>query len=456
MIAKPAQPNYPDILGEITGGQRLQVGVVDAAMSVCPHIVRAGETAEIILLLQNTSDVRVEVVAEPKVPARDMNGKTDKFILKTSRMTAVLSPAEVGFVSLPLYIQPDAAPENGYRVFFTISVKPQAKYHIVRRTGEPITQNYFFSYTPAILKQISDLKRLEFSITKTGLLGTSIETTFDLAPARKTQEPPSELKPSWNRLWAMSDNTDARYLLEQHGKVLQKRILPLLERDNLYKPFYRSTMQRFAARGYQLTPNEAHYITKLLVDVLEMGRRLPIGLLYPDQALYGVSQRLEEGWAHDGRPVQLPYWCKDLLTRIGSDPRITERPVMSLATIMYDSVLRDAITHGFALIHLVIKRQLGSKDEMTRLAAQFTKDLRNEETCLDFDDIYLPLVLGGIIVDTEVPLQYENPIKRLHASYDHIRKLRPRGGTDVEKILVYSIACKVCDWALEKHGFRFL
>ena len=455
-MSKTEQPNYPDILGEITGGQRLQIGVVDAAMSVRPRIVRAGETAEIILLLQNTSDVRVEVVAEPKVPARDAKGKTDKFTLKTSRMTAVLSPAEVGYVSLPLYVLPDAAPENGYRVFFTISVKPQAKYHIVRRTGEAISQNYFFSYSPAILKQINDFKALDFSITKTGLLGTSIETTFDLAPARKTPEPPSELKPSWNRLWAMSDNTDARYLLEQHGKVLQKRILPLLERDNLYKPFYRSTMQRFAARGYQLTPNEAHYITKLLVDVLEMGRRLPIGLLYPDQALYGVSQRLEEGWAQDGRPVALPFWCRDLLTRIGSDPRITERPVMSLATILYDSVLRDAITHGFALIHLVIKRQLGSKDEMTRLAAQFTKDLRNQETCLDFDDIYLPLVLGGIIVDTEVPLQYENPIKRLHASYDHIRQQRPHGGTQVEKILVYSIACKVCDWALEKHGFRFL
>jgi hypothetical protein len=456
MIAKPIQPNYPDILGEITGGQRLHIGVVDAAMAVRPHIIRAGETAEIILLLQNTSDVRVEVVAEPKVPARDANGKTDKFTLKTARMTAMLSPAEVGFVSLPVYIHPDTTPENNYRVFFTIHVKPQAKFQIVRRTDEAISQNYYFSYSPAIMKQISDLKVLEFSISKTGLLGTSIETTFDVAPARKSADEPAELKPSWNRLWAMSDNTDTRYLLEKHGKVLQKRILPLLERDNLYKPFYRSTMQRFAARGYELTPNEAHYITKLLVDILEMGRRLPIGLLYPDQVMYGVNQRLEQGWTQDGRPVLLPFWCRDLLTRIGSDPRITERPVMSLATILYDSVLRDAITHGFALIHLVIKRQLGSKDEMTRLAAQFTKDLRNDETCLEFDDIYLPLVLGGIIVDTEVPLQYENPIKRLHASYDHIRQMRPRGGTQVEKMVVYSIACKVCDWALEKHGFRFL
>lgn len=456
MLPKSIQPNYPDILGEITGGPRLQIGVVDAAMSVRPHIVRAGESAEILLLLQNTCDVRVEVVAEPKVPARDANGRTEKFVLKTSRMTAVLAPAEVGYVSLPVYVKPDAAPENGYRVFFTISVRPQAKYHLVRRTDAAITQNYFFSYSPAILKQINDLKTLDFSISKTGLLGTSIETTFDVAPPRKSAEPPAELKPSWNRLWAMSDNTDTRYLLEQHGKVLQKRILPLLERDNLYEPFYKATMHRFASRGYRLTANEAHYITKLMVDVLEMGRRLPIALLYPEQAVYGVSQRLEEGWAHDGRPVLLPYWCRDLLTRIASDPRITERPVMSLATILYDSVLRDAITHGFALVHLVIKRPLGTKDQAERLAAQFTKDLRSDETCLSFDDVYLPLVLGGIIVDTDVPLQYENPIKRLHAAYDHIRKLRPRGGTEVERMVVYSIACRVCDWALEKHGFRFL
>ncbi|MAS32679.1 MAG: hypothetical protein CL610_01655 [Anaerolineaceae bacterium] len=453
-MPKSGQPNYPDILGYITNGRRKQIDVVDAAMTIRPRIARAGQTFEIILLLQNTTDVRVEVVAEPKVPARDRDGKTDQFILKTARMTAVLSPAEVGCVSLPMQTLPTATSENDYHVFINLSVKTLAKPRVVRQTDSFVNLSYYFYLDYPTIMEIAELKALDFSVSKTGLIGTSIEASFDLAPPGKAPVEVPEIKPAWKRLWSMSGHTDARPQLEQYGKLLEHRVLPLLTRENLYEPLYKSTIRRFGSRNYRLNPNEAHYITKLLVDILQMGREMPDSLYYPEQALYGVGELLDHGWTSDGRPVHLPAWCRSFLTRIASDNRVMDQPVKSLATILYDDLLQDGIIHGFSLVHMVIGRELGNKIDTERYASQFVEELNDTDTPLEFDDIYLPLILGGIIVDTDVPLPYENPLNRVHEIYDSIRQQRPRDAANVEKMVVYSVACKVCDWALRKHGYR--
>ncbi|MBZ0299022.1 MAG: hypothetical protein K8J31_04740 [Anaerolineae bacterium] len=451
-MPKLSQPNYPDILGYITGGQRIQVGVIDTALAMRPAIVRAGDVVEAILLLQNTTDVRVEVIVEPKVPARDGKGRPGCFVAKTTRMTAVLAPAEVGYVSLPIQTLLVTASGQDYKIEMSINVKPQAKARVVRQSDSIPNLGYYFFLEEATLLQVAELKGLSFSVNKAGLLGTSIDASFHLgAPSGAPEQ--SDLKPSWQRLWAMSDNTDTRHLFELHHDSLRQHVIPALRREYLYRPLYRSTRRRFKGRGYRLIPTEAHYITKLLVNVLEMGRQLPDPLFYPDQAMYGVSQLLEAGWPSDGRPVPLPGWCRSALTRIASDERIINQPVKSLAFTLYDDVLRDAIVHGFGLVHQVIGRELGTRDQSQRYAEKFIQTLQTKETDLVFEDMYLPLILGGIIVDTDVSLRYENPLERLHETYDHVRKQRPKA-TDVEAMVVYSIACKVCDWALAKHGYR--
>jgi hypothetical protein len=316
-----------------------------------------------------------------------------------------------------------------------------------------VNLRYYFFLDEATIMQVAELKALDFSTNKAGLLTSSIEASFDLGPADGSVET-ADLKPAWQRLWAMSDNTDARFLFEQHHEALAQHIIPALRREYLYKPFFQSTLRRFRGKGYKLTANEAHYITKLLVEVLEMGRQLPVTLLYPDQAMYGVSKLLEAGWPEDGRPVPLPGWCRSVLARIVSDERVVNQPVKSLAITFYDDVVRDSIVHGFELVHRVIGRELGTRDQSQRYADRFVRLLHTGQEDIRFEDIYLPLILGGIIVDTDLRMRYENPLDRLHEAYDHIREQRPRGGTDLEKLVVYSIACKVCEWALAKHGYR--
>ena len=51
------------LLGAVTGGERLNLDVVQCALGVRPSSVPAGKPFEAILLLQNASDVNVDVTA---------------------------------------------------------------------------------------------------------------------------------------------------------------------------------------------------------------------------------------------------------------------------------------------------------------------------------------------------------------------------------------------------------
>lgn len=453
-MSKRIQPNYPDILGYITQDQRLNIGVIEAALAVRPTRIQAGSTFEVILLLQNTSDVRVEVAAEAKVPARDAARKQDRFVPYATRFSATLLPAEVGYMTLPVTTRSDIAPHDNYRIGMELNVKPQAKPQRIRESNEAVNLNYYFFLNESTIVQVARLKALDFSCNRAGLINTVIESTFAIVPATEPIERVN-LQPKWERLWSVTDNTDTRFLLEQHHDVLEDKIIPLLERVYLYDPIFQATTRRFSGRGYTLTPNEIHYITKLLVNILEMARKPPPVQHYADQDIYYVSRVLEGGWRKDGLPLPLPAWCRGLLSRVASDQRILDDPVKSLSTLLYDDLIRDGIRHGFELVHNVIGQELGNRVHTQKYADRFAELLRTREEPLTFEDIYLPLILGGIIVDAEVPLTFEQPLTRLHEIRDHVqRNHRPRGAVDPEKVLIYSVVRKVCDWALQKHGYR--
>ena len=453
-MTKRVQPNYPDILGYITKDQRLNINVIEAALAVKPTKIQAGSTFEVILLLQNTSDVRVEVTAELKLPSRDAAKKPERFVPYAITFSATLLPAEVGFMCLPVTTRAEIAPSDEYRLGMELNVKPQAKPQRIRHNNEAVNLSYYFNLAESTILNVARLKGLDFSCNNAGLINTIIETTFAVAPKTEPIER-VDVQPRWERLWSVTDNTDTRFLLEQYHAELQEKIIPLLERIYLFEPMYKSTLRRFAGHGYSLTPNEVHYITKLLVNILEMAHKPPAIRHYDEQEIYYVSKLLGEGWRKDGMPLPLPAWCRSLLSRIASDERILEEPVKSLSTLLYDDLVRDGIQHGFELVHGVLGRELGSRADAQKYADRFTEILRTKQEPLTFEDLYLPLILGGIIVDAEIPLVFEQPLTRLHEMLEYIQKEhRPRGGVDPEKMVVYSVTRKVCDWALQKHGYR--
>ena len=95
---------------------------------------------------------------------------------------------------------------------------------------------------------------------------------------------------------------------------------------------------------------------------------------------------------------------------------------------------------------------MGSPDDAIAYARRLVKTLNDKKASFTSDDIYLPLILGGIIVDSTVVLSQEKPQDRLANITEHIRQQRPPGGTQTQRILIHSVCSKVCNTALQQYS----
>lgn len=73
----PAPPNFPDVLGAITGGRRLILDALHVAAAVRPAAIEAGKTFEVLVIIQNCLNNDVDAVLRLIVPDADIAGKKE-------------------------------------------------------------------------------------------------------------------------------------------------------------------------------------------------------------------------------------------------------------------------------------------------------------------------------------------------------------------------------------------
>lgn len=438
--------NYPDILGYITNNARYNINVVQVALGVRPRVARAGRPFEAILLIQNAADVDVDVTATLQLPETDAKKKPRRFITKSERLVVGLRPAEVGYVQLPLSSLPDTAVSDAYKIGMAVEVKPLSKPRRIREsegTGE-ITLEYLSDETVA---RLNELKKLHFSTTKRGLMATVIEAPFAVMSAQIAQI--VDLKPGWVSLWKISDHKDDRLLLDRYSDILKNRVLPQLKANQLYKPLFDTTEERFKKAGYMLLPAEAHYITKLLLVIMEMAapNEETVDPLTDDS--YNVALALKKGGKSGA--VKLPGWCKGMLKAVDDDPSAAENPAAALSTTLYDELLRDSMRHAFKVIAQSTGEPLGTDEETADYAERLIGDLLKGSP-LSFTDAYLPLALGGVLYYDRALIKDENVGDSLN---DIAKAFRARQGeVNEDNELIYQMAEKIIDRALYKYGYR--
>jgi hypothetical protein len=439
------QPNYPDILGYITGGERYNAGVVQVALAVRPRVPRAGRPFEAILLIQNASDVDVDVTATLHIPEQDAKKQKNRFMAKSNKLVVGLRPAEVGYVVLPISSMPDTAVSDQYKVGMGVEVKALEKPRRIRlqEGGGAVTVEYLSDETTP---KLNELKKLSYSTAKRGLMGTLLEAPFNILSAQMGQV--ADLKPGWVSLWKMSDYKDDRLLLEKYGSILSDKILPSLKRDKLYPVLFQATQEKFLATGYDIQPVEAHYITKLMVVLLEAAAPAeetfdPLG--FDD---YNVKLLLQKG---TDDPAALPSWCRGLLKAIDRDPSVAENPALALSTTLYDELLRDSIRQAFEMIVNTTGEDLGSEADMQEYGERLISDILKANK-LTFLDVYLPLALGGVMAYDRAILAEEKVGEALTEIFKQIKVRRSEITEDNE--MVYRMAEQVIDRALQKFGYR--
>jgi hypothetical protein len=449
MLEKLA-PNYPDILGYVTGGQRLTINnIVEIAAAVHPPTVRVGRPFEVIAVMQNVTDVNLQVTAVLQLPQKDANKATDRFITKDDRLSITLHPAETGYLILPVSTEMDTAPGN-YTVGIELEVKPMDKPQRIRqKTETAVNLNYYFSLSEDSIQQLATLKGLTFSSSKRGMFGKAVEAPFRLGRPKTAK--PLRSNPEWISLWSLGGDTDVRPLMERHYRTLIEKVLPKLQTIHLYKPLFNSTRDRIHIAGYPIREVEIHYITKLLISVLQMSRQPHGSETYPGENLFRIAGLIKNGCPEDGRPLPLPNWCRRLLYTIGFDNRVIENPVEALAKPLYEELIRDAVWHGFKLLHQDSNVNLGGDDDIRAYGNQIARSLWESEMSLDFLDVHLPMVLGGLLVDDRVKMASEDRLNNFHFLMNMYENLQPKYEDDMA--IFFELGLDLIDRLLQKHGF---
>jgi hypothetical protein len=367
-----------------------------------------------------------------------------------------MHPAEVGYISWKMGTRPETAISDSYKVGVSLETETIGKERRIRQPDYYEQDlKYYFNLSEESLKRVASLKELTFSSQKRGFLGAGIEAPLRITTAKVGK--PVSLEPTWISLWTLHENTDARPMLERYGQIMLDEILPYLNRETLYEPLCQATRKRIKAAGYDIHPTEVHFIAKLLISTIEMDDAPPeyemgAGKI-KRQHNPSVAELVAKDWTHTVGPLPLPSWSRSMLHMIGLNEDIKNEPVKTLISRFYNQLLADGIEKGFELIHEVIGEKLGDHEEIRVYSNQIIRSIWKPDQQLTFMDIYLPLVLGGVLVDDYVLLPHEQPLDNLHALLEVVRA-HDADGRNANNAFVLDISEKVIDYALRKYGFR--
>ncbi len=383
---------YPDVLGALASGSRAAFGVLQCALATRPAEVPAGRAFEIVLLAQNTSDATVDLVAALNLPEQDARKQKGKFLAPRSKPVIAIQPGEVGCMIIPVATLSDAAPGD-YKLTVDIGVKAPGNAGKLR--GES------GSFTIAMLSEearahFDTLRGLAFSMTKVRMR-SALETTITIGAPRPALPP--ELKPEWITLWSLADGDD-RMVLAHYGELLISRVFPQLKRGIIYPALMEATLARYEAAGYPLKDAEAALITKIMTIILEYAAPRERGHGYQAAGIYAIEPLLANARKDPTRKLTLPRWMATYLRMIARNERAADNVIKLLGSRLYLPLLRDAVTYSFDLVSTISGQIMGDEDDIARYGDSIVRAL--EQGGMDFERAYLPLILGGVIINDKV------------------------------------------------------
>lgn len=446
-------PNYPNLLAYITQEKAVSLNVIQAAIATRPSLIRGGRPFEVILLLQNMADVNVEVTATPHVPHKDADGVPDQFLARPERLVIALRPAEVGYAVLPVLARAGTAISDRYRMTVDLEIKTASKPKRMRESGDQqeINLDYYFNLSEDTMQDIVELKSLEFFAKKHGLRGNSLEFRFGVFSEQPGKRP--KIRPRWVSLWSLERNTDARPLLERYHSTLESAV------DNLNIDMLANSLQiivdnRLSVIGRDIDPAELYFITRLFLAIIALSQQnyAKNKALYPQEDQYRVKGLLASKWATDGTPIQLPFWCRALLQRIDTDQAVANQPMSVLAGPLFEALLRDAILHAFRLIQTHLGEPIGDPQEMEAYADYLVSMLWQQDEPLSAVDLYVPLVLGGMLIDQVLVPSNQKPLDMIHEVVDLVEGYRKQAVEESQDDFV--LVDRVINYALQKYGYR--
>ncbi|RMG69885.1 MAG: hypothetical protein D6711_18660 [Chloroflexi bacterium] len=450
--------NYPDVFGYITDVERYHVGPVQVALATRPRNVQAGRQFEVILLIQNATDAKVDVTVSLEAPSKDHEGKKGRFISSTQKLVVSVEPAEVGYALIPMSTMPDTAVGSDYMIGVDIKAKTLSKGKQVRAASG----GGFFhidKVNPANREKIEELKKLRFTSRKRGGLfsGNVLETPVSVLPGKIAS--PLDLKPGWVSLWTLDAQDDVELLLDKYGEIMRLRVLPALKKEAIYPLMVKKVHETFKKAGYPLKKPEVEAIARLLTLILDFatGKSGATNAGRYDVMTTLKNRERDKAKAQKARLIDdlavetvLPYWAVGFMRLIAKDERVSHVPVKAIPHFLFDDLLKDAMIYGFKLVERDGGQDLGTEEEMEQFADLIIEKLSKRGE-INFSYAYLPLVMAGLIVTDQVLM----PDDKLGDIMQELRFLIDERYTEhnEDNDAVFDMATFILEQTLKKYGF---
>jgi len=367
---------YPDIMNDVLDARRrYESGVVQYLAALPEGSVPAGDVARIPLVLQNVMEVPIKVAVHIVLPDLDRKLKRlpqPLFQVFRPDVQFELAQGEVAELVIPVGVQPHVPPGEYEFVFQVQSEAAQEGLRARPEHGENRVGDLKIRYPQGM--HITQIAPWGFEVQKT----PKQTLALTVGPAGKPPEG-ADLKPAFTLIWTPADWD---LISEARQEVNERRIhiAPEVTAEALYLPFMQESQTYFGDSGVQLHIGEAIFLAKILtytVTYLMANADWQDCLLVP---IYAFAL------AQDNSTDDV-FW---LLTQLG-----------------YTHVVELAIAISFALVEDALGRELWSGAEQRPVREYITECLGNGAT-LPAEFLYLPLILGGIVISDQLMLEDED------------------------------------------------
>jgi hypothetical protein len=282
-----------------------------------------------------------------------------------------LEPAEVGEVTIPIACAATTEPRE-YAISATIGAKPETRGLFIRsKEGEGGLGNVPLSFTTGMA--------LATTVGVGFVARTQGEQRFSLRVEGQPQSGPApNLIPTYLSHWTVAD-------LPIHGKARQHvndqrlYLLPKLTSQAVYKAFLEESQARFKDAGLPLQIGEALFLSKILT--------------------YTVQYFLKHTSGQD--VIFIPAFTLAFRYNLA-----TNDPVSLVVRGDYGRLVRLAISLSFGLLHQQLKREVWTLEEQLAVA-ELVVDRVERGGVLPVEFLYLPLLLGGLLVAAQLQMPGE-------------------------------------------------
>ena len=374
------EPVYPDVLGAITGGTRINLEHLQCALGVFPQQTYLNQPVEIVLILQNMVDQMMQVKVNIQMPKEDRKGRP--IIIDTPRkmVTLGLRPGEVGVLHTPVVPKPPTSPGNKLPVRVAVRYRTaRPGKHVRPFTGGPPPS--IVAVSPFKLQVLQDV---QFS-AETWHQSTDILTTyFDIAP-KVMPDIPRELQARYEALWTHEEMQAIQAPSYEHVAAA-RRVASGLTRTAIYLFLLDEIEERYAARGIPLHPGEAVALAKMLTYTLDEGLELEPGF-----------------------DMESSQWFQVLCQVLAYDEDLEDMDRGELAAkYLFEPAFFDAIILAFSIIEPKVRIDLGTEAERVDYANRAVAWLAGQGEP-DLSYVYLPLAMGAILVNELANVRPNNP-----------------------------------------------